>query len=196
MPFKKNTFILLCFLVQGLVTHAQAYKTAIGVNLRFANTNTYQIMTYDLESRGSFEGGIEIAHHLLTDQLQLRTGISFYNRGYREWYDVYDLYDHLIGADFQDFYARYIGIPLTIVHKRKYFYFGYGPHISYHISSTNTDLSGSQRLGLGGQVLTGVEFKLGNRLCMGIEAYTNAGLANNYINFGLGIGLKRILTSP
>ncbi len=194
----KGFMLILAFtwVLNGL--YGQDYKTSIGIKFNPG----YGILISEpeiKEPRNTFSGGIEINHRIIKDHVYLNTGVFVYDKGFKTATDFYNLYGDFIFSYNSYYYQYYIGVPLNLVYKRKYLYFGYGASLNYSLnkrfdtydeSIDYEQFTGDRKFLIEGQMLAGIEFNLFKKLLIDFEANLSIGSVNPFFNCGAGVGLK------
>jgi len=181
----------------------QDYNTTIGIKLNPGVATIYNTIGKNVDyARFSTSGGFELRQRIIKDMFYLETGVYFFDRGYRNKANYTDDLGNLGGKAGQEI-EYYLNVPISLTFNYKGLYIGAGPNINYYLARRfiydgeliSTDKSyQSEDIIFGGQLFVGYEFNLSDKLLLAFDGFVNPTFKVNFLNCGLGIGLKYVLT--
>jgi hypothetical protein len=190
----------LVFLIFLTPLYSQKNRTYIGFD--FYPTVTTQLNSSVDEPnimRYSSNFGLSMHHEFLKRKLYFEYGIKHLNRGYGYKVDVVNFMGKKFGTYKYEKHNNYWSFPLFIGVKMKLFYFELGPSIDFlysnRIFKSGKWMASSEpenTMNFSGNLAFGtmIRPKYMQNLLVNIGFYANMSLYQQYLNFGLKLGIK------
>jgi len=199
----KKIILTLTFIAIRILLYGQDSTTTIGVNISPGVASVYNSKIKNVNfSRFSTSAGLEIKHGLYKNKIFIESGLNFIDRGYKINEQSIDINGNNFGFMNTKEIEYYLSLPITMSYKLKGLFIGAGPNINCFLARRfivdgkliSTDSSYQRnKIIFGAQFLLGYEMRLSHNLLISFDGYANLTFKVNFINYGLGIGIKYIL---
>jgi hypothetical protein len=199
----KKVLLILTFLATRVLLFGQDSCTTIGIIMNPGIATIYNPLVKNLNySRFSTSAGLEIKHSLYKNKIYIESRLDFIDRGFKVNQHIFDIYGNDLGLVKSKEIEYYLSLPIIVSYKFKGIIIGVGPYINYYLArryivngkliSTDKNYQHKNIL-FGVQCYLGYEMRLSNNLLLSFDGYVNPTFSIDFINYGLGIGLKYVL---